>query len=105
MSDKAKSPLLNPDVISAVMAKREKDAQVAAILAEEVEEYRKVLNRLFATRDGQYLLKKMIRYSGLFSFDNKFDASMIEQKGKQKMITEMIKPYLTKELFAQAISE
>lgn len=105
MSDKPSDRLLNPDVISQIMEKREQQKRVDAILAEERADYIKVVNRLFSTRDGQYFLKKMIRYSGLFSFDNKFDATIFEDKGKKKFLTELILPYLDKTIFAKAISE
>lgn len=97
--------LLNPEFIADVISRKEKQNRIVAILEEEVEDYMKAMNRIFSSPDGQLLLKKMIRYSGLLSFDNKLDASMIEQKGKQKVVTELIIPYIRKELFAQALTE
>ena len=102
---KPDAPKLSPTMINKLLEQKQERERVHAILQEEVKEYSAVLNRIFSTRDGQYLLKKMIRYTCLLAFDNKFDASMIEAKGKEKVLTELILPYLAKQHLAKAIVE
>ncbi len=105
MSKENKS-LLSLDTISKIMDKREEDQRKKSITEEEVKDWSAALNRIFSGNDGQLLLKKMIRYSGLLSFDNKIDgAKLIEDQGKKKVVTELIFPYLKKEHIAKAIIE
>jgi hypothetical protein len=79
------------------MSKREEHEKNKALLEAEVKEYREVLARLFASRDGKYLLKKLIRYSGIFAFDNNVpDGRLAEQKGIRKFFLEVFWQHLDK---------
>jgi hypothetical protein len=70
-----------------------------AILEEEIEDYKKVVNRLFSTPDGIYWLNKVLRYSGLTSFDKTLNpAKLVEDRGRQSIWFELIRPYLDKSI-------
>lgn len=99
-------PLLNPNTIAKIMAEKDEATRKKAILDEEVKEYSDSINRLFETRDGQFFLKKLIRYTGVFSFDSKIDgAKLVEDAGKRKVFLELILPYLDKKLIAKTLTE
>ncbi len=93
------------DSIDKLLARREQTEKQKALLAEEVAEYKLVLNRLFSSADGKYLLKKMIRYSGVFSFDNNPpDGRLAEEKGKKKFFLELFWQFLDKTIKMESMS-
>lgn len=99
-------PLLNPSTISKIMAEKEEASRRKAILDEEAKEYRDAINRLFDTRDGQYFLKKLVRYSGVFSFDHKIDGvKLVADAERRKLFLELIMPYLDNQLLVKTLTE
>lgn len=89
------NPFSNLSVEKMLEKKKAKEHQ-RALLAEEIEEYKACLDRLFSSPDGKYFIKKLIRYVGLFSFDTKIDAGkLVEDAAKKKVYLELIRPYLS----------
>lgn len=73
-----------------------------ALLAEEVHQYREVLNRLFASPDGQFFLKKLIKYCGVYSFDNSINPTKdVKDAERRKVYLELIRPYLDKTILME----
>lgn len=108
MSDpnKPKKDFITADSIAKIMAQRKEAEHQHAIREEEVKEFAGAVNRIFSSPDGQLLLKKMIRYSGLLAFDKTIDgAKMLKHEGRKEMIKELLLPYLNREYLAQAIIE
>lgn len=93
------------DSIDKLNARREQTEKQKALLKEEMDEYKLVLSRIFSSPDGQYLLKKMIRYSGVFSFDNNPpDGRLAEEKGKRKFFLELFWQFLDKTIKMESMS-
>lgn len=89
------NPLGSTDSIDVMLQRRQEKEKQELLLKEEIEEYRVVLNRLFSSPDGQYFLKKLIKYCGIYLFDNAPpDGRLAEEKGKRKVYLELIRPYL-----------
>ncbi len=84
---------------------RKQDEHRRELLKEEIADYTLVINRLFSSPDGQYLLKKWARYAGIFSFDNlPPDGRLAEEKGKRKFFLEIIWQYLDKTIKMESMS-
>lgn len=107
MSDKPKQKeFVTKDMIDKIMKQRAEQAHRQAVTDEEVKDFCGTVNRIFSSPDGQILLKKMIRFSGLFAFDKTIDgAKMLKHEGRKEMITELLLPYLNREYLAKAIIE
>lgn len=89
----------NNDVAASVINKlleyRQKSEDVKATILENEAEWKKVINRMFATEDGQFFAKYMLRYLGIFNIDNSNNQiKLIEDNGKRKFYLELIRPYL-----------
>ncbi len=99
--DKGYNPFSHSS-IDELNRKREEEKQRTLRLKEEEEEYRLVINRLFASEDGQYFLNKMKRACGLNSFDKEINpAKLIEDRGRRAVWFELIRPYLDKTILMQ----
>lgn len=91
--------------IESLLEKRQKEEQRRELLKEEIADYTAALNRIFATPDGKFLLKKWTRYAGIFSFDNlPPDGRLAEEKGKRKFFLELIWQFLDKTLKMESLS-
>lgn len=91
--------------IDKLLEQRQKAEQQRELLKEEIADYTMVINRIFASPDGQYLLKKWTKYAGIFSFDNNPpDGRLAEEKGKRKFFLELIWLYLDKTLKMESLS-
>jgi hypothetical protein len=70
-----------------------------ALIENNIKKHKEVLNRLFDSEDGKFLYKVMVKYSKLFSIDKGNDLATIKETlGKQKMILELILPYLDRDV-------
>lgn len=98
-SDQPPPPEYNPfspASIDDINKRREEALRRKAILEEEIAEFKVVINRLASSPDGQYFLRKLIRFAGIFHEDNEINpAKMVEQKGKRKAYLDLVRPYLT----------
>lgn len=66
---------------------------------EQIEEWKKAINRLAATSDGQLFIRAMLEFSGYHDDDAVINATkMVEDKGKQAFYKRWIRPYLEKSL-------
>lgn len=81
--------------IDEITKRREEALKHKAILEEEIIEYKMVINRLASTPDGQYFLRKLIKFAGIYSFDNDINpAKMVEDRGKRRAYVELVRPFL-----------
>lgn len=91
--------------IDKLLDQRKKTEEQRELLKEEIADYTAALNRLFASPDGQYLLKKWAKYAGIFSFDNlPPDGRLAEEKGKRKFFLELIWQFLDKTIKMESLS-
>lgn len=96
------NPFDTSSSIDKIADARERKKQQQAALAEEVAEYKLVLNRLFASQDGQYFLKKLIKWSGVYSFDNSGNPTKdVKDAERRKVYLELIRPYLDKTILME----
>lgn len=80
-----------------ILERKAEQERKEAIIAEEVADYKAVLERICSSPDGQFIMKKLIRYCGVFSFDHKIDGGkLVEDAGKRKVFLELFYPYLSK---------
>ena len=101
-SDIPYNPFDTSNAIAKIAEAREKKQMQEALLAEEVAEYKLVLNRLFSTPDGQYFLKKIIKYCGVYSFDNSINPTKdVKDAERRKIYLELIRPYLDKTILME----
>ena len=96
------NPFDTTNSIDKIAESRERRKHQEALLAEEVAEYRMVLNRLFASPDGQFFLKKLIKYCGVYSFDNRVNPTQdVKDAERRKVYLELIRPYLDKTILME----
>ena len=85
-------------IIEKIAAAREEQERFKEIIGEKREEYKQALNGMAATPNGQYVLKILINYCGIFGFQNKLDpAKLVEENGMRRVYLEAIRPFLTPE--------
>ena len=88
---------LGQDTVGEMLRKRADAEQRKVLLEEEIQDYSDAVNRLFSSPDGKYFLGKLIKYIGRNSFDKDINpAKMIEDRGKNMVYLELIRPYLDK---------
>ncbi len=93
------------DSIDKILEARQKEQHRRELLKEEVADYTAALNRIFASPDGQYLLKKWMKGAGIFSFDNlPPDGRLAVEKGMRKFFLEFIWQYLEKTIKMESLS-
>lgn len=101
-SDFPYNPFDTTSSIEKITEARQAREKQKELLAEEVAEYRLVLNRLFASPDGQYFLKKLIKYCGVYSFDNSINPTKdVKDAERRKIYLELIRPYLDKTILME----
>lgn len=84
-------------ILDKITKDRLDEATRQAILEEEMEEFTKVVNRLFSSEDGQHFLNKLLRYAGISSFDKTLNpAKLVEDRGRQSIWFNLVKPFLDK---------
>lgn len=82
-------------IVEKILNDRLNEDKRKAILEEEIAEYKSALNGMAATPNGQYFLKKLIRYCGVYSYDHKIDPAMLVEKAAlRKVYLELIRPFL-----------
>lgn len=102
MADDNQYNPMSTDRIEDILARREKAKEKETITQEEMAEYAEVVNKLFSTPEGKYFLNKMIKYCGIYSFDNRVDAvTLIEEKGRRGVYLSMIRPYLDQSILKE----
>ena len=80
------------------MAYREAMLKQEAIAKESEEDYKNALNGMAATPNGQFVLKQLIRYCGVFAHDDVLNpAKLVEDRGKRSVYLKLIRPYLDKQ--------
>lgn len=98
--DNTGHPLLRAETLANDMMARLKNRDKPdEFKVHELEEWKKVVNRLAATNDGQAFIRAMLQYS---SFNLPGDISntvkMVEDNGKQAFYKRWVRPYLDKAL-------
>ncbi len=90
------------DTIGKLLESKQNQEHQQALLAEEIEQYRLSLNRIFSSPDGKLFLKKIVKYCGINTFDTQLNpAKLIEDAGKRKVYLELIRPYLDKTILME----
>lgn len=93
-SDEVKMP---ESVIDQFIQRKQSQENQAAILKEEIEEYKRVLNIVFSSPAGKEFGKYLLRYCGIFTFDKVLNpAKLVEDRGKRAVYLDLIRPYLEK---------
>lgn len=65
------------------------------IAVENQKEWQGICNKLFATPNGQYFLKLLIKFSGIFEVDDDLNpANMLKANGRKEPYLKLIRPYL-----------
>jgi hypothetical protein len=101
-----KAPEITAGSIAKIMEERAEKERIALVSDEERKEYAAALNRIFSSRDGQFLLKKMVIFTGMFTPNRKMDALFSVRKDvRSEVLTELILPYIDKKHFATALME
>lgn len=97
MSEDKYNPF-SADTIDKMLDKKKMEEQRKALLEEEIAEWKACIERIFSSPDGKFLAKKIIKYSGVFSFDSeRLDGSKIAEAAiKRKFWLELFRPYLNK---------
>ena len=86
---------LGTDTIDKMLAKKKAELKAKEAAEEEIQDYIKAINRLFASEDGKFFLNKMKRACGINSFDKEINpAKLIEDRGRGLVWFELIRPYL-----------
>lgn len=85
-------------IIEKIINERQEQERLKEVLGERREEYKQALNGMASTPNGQYFLKVLLNYCGVFSYQNKLDpAKLVEDNGLRKVYLEAIRPFLTPE--------
>lgn len=85
-------------IVQKLLNERQEVERFKDIAGEKYEEYKTALNGMAATPNGQYFLKFLTRYCGVFAFQSKLDpAKMVEENGMRRVYLEAIRPHLTHE--------
>lgn len=93
-------------IIDKITDKVLEDKKRFAILEEEIQEFSLCLNRVASSPDGQFFLRKMIRYCGIHHDDDKIDpAKLIEDKGRRSVYLKLVRPYLDKSVLSELEKE
>lgn len=93
------SPITPESVLDKMYRDQMERSKHEALLQEEVAEYKAAVNRLFSSPDGLFFLNKLLRYSGLTSFDKTLNpAKLVEDRGRQSIWFELLRPYLDKSI-------
>lgn len=88
--------------IDKIEDQHKKDAENRAKMLEKQEEYRKALNRMASTPDGQYVLKQLIEFCGVFAFDNSApDGRLAVEKGRRQVYLQAVRPFLDKSIIQE----
>tara|TARA_R110000782_G_scaffold250267_1_gene337517 strand:+ start:132 stop:446 length:315 start_codon:yes stop_codon:yes gene_type:complete len=100
--DKEKYNPLGKDTIDKMLSKKAEEERQILLLKEEIEDYRKAINRIFSTDDGKYFLNKMKVACGLNLFDKELNpAKLIEDRGRRGVWFDLIRPYLDKDILRE----
>jgi hypothetical protein len=101
MSEQQPNPAIN-SIVDKVLQDRAAREDQAIIIAENIEEYKKALNGMAGSEYGRFVLRKLIRYCGIHTFDTRPDpVKALEDNGKRKVYLELIRPYLDAEIRAE----
>ncbi len=98
MSNEPNSEIAS-SVINKLLEHRQGLERQKEVIIENQEEWKKVLNRIFSTPDGEFFAKYLLRYLGEFKVDNSLNQiKLIEDNTKRKFYLELIRPYLDVEI-------
>ncbi len=93
------------DTIEKMLSKKQEREKQFALLQHEVAEYQVILKKLLSTPEGKYFLKKLIKFSEIFSFDKEINpAKLVKDSGRKSVYLEMIRPYLDKKTIREVES-
>ena len=85
-------------IIEKILNERAQKDKFEDILKENAEEYKKCVNGIASTPNGQYVLKILRNACGMDSYQRKLDpAGLIEENGKRSIWIEMFHNHLTPE--------
>ena len=100
MSEQQPSPNLN-SVVDQILKDRAAKEENKALLAEEVEDYKKALNGIAGSEYGTFFFRKLIRYCGIHAVKRTDPTHMFEMGIKANVYNELIRPYLEPEIRAE----
>lgn len=70
---------------------------------EDEAQYKDAINRLLSTSDGRYFARVLLKYTGMFSFDeSRNQIQMVERNALRRMYIELVRKYLDNDVI-QAI--
>lgn len=83
-------------IVEKLLNERKDQERFKDIVGERYEEYKQALNGVASTPNGQHFLKFLIRYCGVFSYQQKLDpGKLVEEQGMRKVYLDAIRPHLT----------
>ena len=95
--DNSRSEFFANTSIDKIEQLKKKDAEAKQRLEAEREEYKKACQAIFASDSGKFVLKHLIKYCGIYHFDNKApDGNLAVEKGRRSVYLEAIRPFLDK---------
>lgn len=102
-------PDLTPDmslsgssVVNKVMQERKSKEHEKLLREEQVEEWRKAVNRLAVTDDGKLLIKHVLHATKMFTVDTARDpAAILQNNAKRSLYLQLFREYLTPEVRTQ----
>lgn len=89
-------------IIDKLARERQEEERKKAVIIENVKEWEKAANRLFAGPNGKLFIKYLLRMNKLFVPDDGKDMTkMLEERGMKNVYLKLIRPYLTPELLSE----
>lgn len=83
------------NTVSKLMADREKRSQQEELAIENMGEYKKALNGVASTPNGQLMLKTLIKACGVFTVSKESDAiSLIRHNERRNVYLQYVRPFL-----------
>ena len=93
--EQSRSNLFADTSIDKIEQLKKKDVEAKQRLEAEREEYKKACQAIFASEHGKFVLKHLIKYCGIFHFDNKPpDGNLAVEKGRRSVNLEALRPSL-----------
>lgn len=81
-----------------IESKKERD-HINALTKEQETELRKAMSRVASSKSGEFMLKTLINYLGVFKVQNTKDGiDLIKQNEKRNVYLEFFRPYIPNEI-------
>ena len=89
-------------VIEKLVTERQERERQEQIAIENEEEWKKAINTICSTAEGELMIKYMLRHNRLFKPGRSTNqVAMVEDSGKQRVYLELIRPYLKPEIIGK----